>query len=336
MVLIVEESVVMATPTSRLLDLLSILQTGGHHRGPELAERLGVTDRTVRRDVERLRALGYAIDAARGSEGAYSLGAGGSAMPPLLLDHDEAFALAVCVRTAAGDSVRGVGVAAERALQKLRQTLPPPARAKVESLAAATIRLPSAVASEVDEAILTEVSAACRTPERLRVDYRAANGVRSERRVEPFRVVNVERRWYLAAFDLDRDDWRTFRLDRMESAERTGHGVTFTDPPDPVEYVSSSITTAPYRHRVIARIDAPAAAVARMVPAHTGIIEEIDERTCRLTLGANHRDDLAGELGMLGVDFVVEEPAEIRAELQAMAARLERAAAAIATSASNR
>lgn len=321
----------MATPTSRLLDLLSILQTGGQHRGPELAERLGVTVRTVRRDVDRLRGLGYAIDAARGSEGAYSLGAGGSAIPPLLLDHDEAFALAVCVRTAAGDSVRGVGVAAERALQKLRQTLPPSARAKVESLASSTIRLPSSVSSEVEEAILTDVSTACRTPERIRFDYRAANGVRSERRAEPFRVVNVERRWYLAAFDLDRDDWRTFRLDRMTAVERTGHGVTFTDPPDPVEYVSTSITTAPYRHRVIARVEAPADVVARHVPSSVGTLEPIDDRTCRLSFGGNHLDDLVGELGMLGFEFVVEEPDEIRARMRAMAARLERAAAAIPT-----
>lgn len=318
----------MATPTSRLLDLLSILQTGGQHSGPELADRLGVTVRTVRRDVDRLRALGYAIDAARGSDGAYSLGAGGSAMPPLLLDHDEAFALAVCVRTAAGDSVRGVGVAAERALQKLRQTLPPPARAKVESLASATIRLPSSVSSEVEETILTEVSAACRTPERIRFDYRAANGVHTERRVEPFRVVNVERRWYLAAFDLDRDDWRTFRLDRMITVERTGHGVTFTDPPDPVAYVSASITSAPYRHRVVVRVGAPADVVARLVPSSTGTIEEIDDATCRLSFGGNALDDLVGELGSLGHDFVVEEPDEIRDSLRAMAARLERAAAA--------
>ena len=318
----------MSTPTERLLDLLSILQTGGQHRGPELADRLGVTVRTVRRDIDRLRSLGYAIDAARGSDGAYSLGAGGSAIPPLLLDHDEAFALAVCVRTAAGDSVRGVGVAAERALQKLRQTLPPSARAKVESLAAATVRLPSAVSSEVDEAILTEVSAGCRTPERIRIGYRSANGVRSERRVEPYRVVNVERRWYLAAFDLDRNDWRTFRLDRMESVERTGHGVTFTDPPDPVAYVSASITTAPYRHSVVARVAAPADEIARMMPPSTGAVEEVDVGSCRVTFGANHLDDLVLELGLLGHEFVVEEPDEVRDRLRAVAARLERAATA--------
>lgn len=312
--------------TARLLDLLSILQRGGEHTGPVLAERLGVTERTVRRDVDRLRGLGYAVDARRGGQGAYVLGPGGSALPPLLLDQDEAVAIAVCVRTAAGDSVRGVGEAAERALSKLRQSLPAAARTQVEALSAATLRLPSTTANEVDEQILLTVSSACRNPERLAIRYRSAGGVETDRRVEPFRVVSVERRWYLVAHDLDRLAWRTFRLDRIAAVRRTGHGVRFVDPPDPVSYVRRSITVAPYRYRAVVRVEAPAEVVARSVPPSVGVVEPLDESTCRLELGADDLDYLAVELGSLGHDFAIVEPAELRDHLAVVAARLRRAA----------
>lgn len=315
----------MSTPTARLLDLLSILQRGGEHPGPELARQLDVTERTVRRDVERLRELGYAIDARRGSEGAYRLGPGGSALPPLLLDEEEAIALTVCVRAAAGDSVRGVGVAAERALAKIRQSLSPRSRAHAEALSAATVRLPTSTGNEVDDAILLDVSAACRTPERIRIGYRAASGIESDRRVDPYRVVNVGRRWYLMGFDVDRHDWRTFRLDRILRVERTGHGVHLVDPPDPVSYVSASISTAPYRYRARVVVHAAAEVVARAVPPSVGVIEEIDAGRCRLELGADDLDYLAVELGALGHDFDVEEPSELRTHLAEMADRLRRA-----------
>ena len=316
----------MSTPTARLLQLLSILQRGGEHRGPELAEQLEVTERTVRRDVERLRSLGYAVDARRGSDGAYRLGAGGSALPPLLLDEEEAIALAVCVRTAAGDSVRGVGVAAERALAKLRQSLPPRARTQAEALSAATVRLPSAPGHEVDDAVLLEVSAACRTPERLALVYRAATGIETDRRVDPYRVVNVDRRWYLMAYDVDRQDWRTFRLDRIRDVRRTGHGVRFDDPPDPISYVSASISTAPYRFRARILVHAPADVVASTVPPSVGTVEAVDAQRCRLEFGADDLDYLAVELGTLGHEFEVEAPDELRPHLAAIAARLARAA----------
>lgn len=316
----------MSTPTARLLDLLSILQRGGEHPGPALAERLGVTERTVRRDVDRLRELGYAVEARRGSEGAYRLGAGGTALPPLLLDEEEAIALAVCVRTAAGDSVRGVGEAAERALAKLRQSLPTRARTQAEALSAATVRLPSTTGAEVDETVLLEVSAACRTPERLELGYRSAAGVETERRVDPYRVVNVDRRWYLMAYDVDRRDWRTFRLDRIRAVRRTGHGVRLVDPPDPVTYVRASISTAPYPFRARVVVHAPAREVARHIGPSVGTIEEIDDERSRLEFGADDLDYLAVELGRLGHEFDVEEPDELRPHLAAMAARLGRAA----------
>lgn len=316
----------MSTPTARLLELLSILQRGGAHPGPDLARQLAVTERTVRRDVDRLRELGYAVDARRGSDGAYRLGPGGSALPPLLLDEEEAIALAVCVRTAAGDSVRGVGLVAEGALAKLRQSLSPRARTQVEALSAATVRLPTATGNEVDDAVLLEVSAACRTPERLQIGYRAASGIESDRRVDPYRVVNVGRRWYLMAFDVDRQDWRTFRLDRILAVRRTGHGVRFVDPPDPVSYVSASISTAPYRYQARVVVHAPAEVVARAVPPSVGVIEEIDPHRCRLEFGADDLDYLAVELGTLGHDFEVEQPDALRSHLVDVAARLTRAA----------
>lgn len=316
----------MSTPTARLLALLSILQRGGDHTGPDLAVQLDVTERTVRRDVDRLRELGYAVDARRGSQGAYRLGPGGSALPPLLLDEEEAIALAVCVRTAAGDSVRGVGVAAERALAKLRQSLSPRARTQAEALSAATLRLPTTSGNEVDDAVLLDVSAACRTPERLEIGYRAASGIETRRRIDPYRVVNVGRRWYLMAFDVDRHDWRTFRLDRILAVRRTGQGVHLVDPPDPVSYVSASISTAPYRFQARVVVHAPAEVVARSVPPSVGVIEEIDQGRCRLVFGADDLDYLTVELGALGHDFDVEAPDSLRAHLADVAARLGRAA----------
>jgi len=315
----------MSASTARLLELLSILQRGGEHAGPALARQLEVTERTVRRDVDRLRELGYAVDARRGSDGAYRLGPGGSALPPLLLDEEEAIALAVCVRTAAGDSVRGVGVAAERALAKLRQSLSPRARTQAEALSAATVRLPMATGNEVDDAVLLEVSAACRTPERLHIGYRAASGIETERRVDPYRVVNVGRRWYLMAFDVDRQDWRTFRLDRILSVRRTGHGVHLVDPPDPVSYVSASIAIAPYRYQARVIVHAAADVVARTVPPSVGVIEELGPHHCRLEIGADDLDYLTVELGSLGHDFEVEAPDALRTHLAVVAARIARA-----------
>lgn len=307
--------------TARLLALLSALQSGGPATGPELAERLGVTVRTVRRDIDRLRELGYAIDARRGAAGSYFLGGGGSAVPPLILDREETVALAVCVRAAAGDSVTGVAEAAGRALGKLRQSLPPAARAQVDALATTTVRLPSA-GGEVDHAVLLAVAAACRTPERIEVRYRAASGAVTDRRLEPFRVVNVDRRWYLVAHDLDRRAWRTFRLDRMLAVNATGHGVRLVDPPDPVAYVRASISTAPYPFQVTARIAAPADDVARRVSPSTGVIEPVDDTSCRLTAGADDLDYLAVLLGSLGFDFSVEGEGPVPDGLRARVAEL--------------
>lgn len=315
----------MAT-TERLLALLSALQSRGDLTGPELAHRLGVTERTVRRDVDHLRSLGYAVEARRGAAGGYSLGSGGSAVPPLILDRDETVALAVCVRAAAGDSITGVAEAAARALGKLRQTLPPTARAEADAVAGSVVRVPSH-GDTVDHEVLLAVSAACRTPERLAVRYRDGAGKETERRIEPYRVVNVERRWYLVAHDLDRRAWRTFRLDRFLDVRPTGHGVVFHDPPEPASYVREAITTAPYRYRAVVDVAAPIAHVAERLPVSVAMLEEIDEHTTRVTAGADDLEYLVVHLGTVGADITVVEPAELRQAFAEVGERLLRAAA---------
>ena len=313
--------------TARLLSLLSILQGGGEHTGPSLARHLEVTERTVRRDVERLRELGYVIEARRGASGAYSLGSGGSAMPPLILDTEEMVALAVCVRAAAAESVAGVAEASGRALSKLRQTLPPAARHQADALAEATARLPSRPGEEVDHQILLTASAACHAGQRVRLGYRAADGRETERRAEPYRAVNVGRRWYLVAFDLDRNDWRTFRLDRVLGLEITGHGVEhLDDPPDPVALVQTAISAAPYRYQARVRIDADRDEVARRFPAARGRLEPADGGTTRLITGADEFAYLVAILVETELDFVVEEPDELRLAVAEAGARLLRAA----------
>ena len=312
--------------TARLLELLSLLQSGAALPGPQLAERLSVTERTIRRDVERLRELGYAIDARRGADGCYSLGFGGSAVPPLILDRDETVALAVCVRTAAGESIAGVADAAERALAKLQQTLPPRARAEADALATATLRLPSQrTDDQVDPNVLVAVSSACREQERVAAEYRDGSGNVTERRIEPFRVVSVDRRWYLVAHDLDRRAWRTFRLDRFISVRRTGHGVRLIDPPDAVEYVRRSISTAPYRHEVKVRVHAPIGELSAYVGPRFGMLEELDADTTMLTAGVDDFHYFGVRLGMLPFEFDVVQPDGLREYIAEAAARMTRA-----------
>src|SRR6478752_7210140 len=210
----------MSETSSRLLKLLSLLQAQRHWPGDELARRLEVSGRTIRRDVDRLRELGYPIEAMTGPTGGYRLRAG-SAMPPLLLDDDEAIAIAVGLRTAAGSSVTGIDETAVRALVKLEQVLPSHLRRRVGALGAATSTLPYS-GPTVDPGHLTTIAAACRDLECLRFGYRTRDGTASRRDVEPHSLVNHGRRWYLAAWDRGRADWRTFRLDRMAKPSATG------------------------------------------------------------------------------------------------------------------
>ncbi|WP_087096726.1 YafY family protein, partial [Nocardiopsis sp. JB363] len=210
----------MKSTSARLLRLLSLLQTRKDWPGNDLAQRLEVSPRTVRRDVDRLRELGYPIHAAMGTGGGYQLGAGAS-LPPLLLDDDEAVAVTVGLRTAAQGGLSGIEETSVRALAKLLQVLPSRLRRRVDALGAFTVPMPSE-GPTVDADVLALVAATCRDSERLRFDYESHQGALSRRNVEPHRLVSHGRRWYLVAWDITRENWRTFRVDRMRPLTPTG------------------------------------------------------------------------------------------------------------------
>lgn len=310
----------MADTTQRVLSLLNLLQSRPVWTGAELAERLGVTTRSVRRDVERLRELGYPVRAEHGTGGGYQLGAG-KALPPLLLDDEEAVAVAVSLRLAAGGTVAGLGEAAVRSLAKLDQVLPARLRAEVKGVIEATVSLDSPVTT-VDADVLVALARAIRTPERATFDYTKADGGRHERRVEPYRLVAAGRRWYLMAWDLDRDDWRTFRLDRMAAARGTGWRFKQREAPDAVEYVRASITQAPYQFVAKVRIAAAAEEVAARVPSTMAVIEPDGDGHCVLTAGADNLDYIAYHVVRLGWPVTVLDPPELRDAMRDLGARL--------------
>jgi predicted DNA-binding transcriptional regulator YafY len=311
-------------PTGRLLALLSLLQGRPQWSGPELSERLAVTIRTVRRDVGRLRRLGYPVLADIGTTGGYRLGDGGRAMPPLMLDRDEALAVAVCLRSTATESIEGGGEAAIRALAKLEQLLPSALRRQVGAISTMTARLGSG-SSPVDPEVLVTLTRACRDGERLRARYRDQRGRETERRLDPHRLVTTARRWYLVARDVDREAWRTLRVDRLLSVEATGHRVTIDDPPDPVALVQSAISTTAYRHQARVELAAPLADVEARVPPTTGILEAIDAERTMLTTGGDDLDLIVFHLLALDVDFVVHEPPALQAHIERVRHRLAQA-----------
>ncbi|SHN11704.1 helix-turn-helix transcriptional regulator [Actinacidiphila paucisporea] len=315
----------MLETSARLLRLLSLLQSRRDWSGPELAERLDVTARTVRRDVERLRALGYPVHAAPGTAGGYRLGAG-AALPPLLLDDEEAVAVALCLRTGAGGTVEGIEETSIRALAKLEQVLPSRLRHRVQSMQAVTVqaRRPGPT---VDQQVLTALGAACRDRERLRFDYRDHGGAASRRTVEPYRLVHHGRRWYLLAYDIDRDDWRTFRVDRVEPKSPTGPRFTPRAlPEDAAAYVAKGVTSRAYRYQAVVVLHTPADTLAQYNWSGFGTVTVRDDRSCELRTGFESLDALAMYVGMLGVPFEVREPPELGDHLRAVAARLSRAA----------
>jgi len=314
------------TTSGRLLELLSLLQGRRDWPGNELANGLEVSGRTIRRDIERLRQLGYPVESITGPAGGYRLRAG-SAMPPLLLDDDEAIAIAVGLRTAARASVTGIEETAVRALVKLEQVLPAHLRRRVGALASATFT-PPGEGPTVDPQHLTVIATACRDSECLRFGYRSRDGTGSRREVEPHSVVNHGRRWYLAAWDRRRQDWRTFRIDRLTTPASTGVRFTPRRLPakDAVAYVQQSITTAPNRFEALVTLHAAAEEITSRVPVYWGTIEPVDEHSCRYRTGDDDLRWLALRIAMLGVDFEVHEPPELAEHLRALALRLRRAA----------
>ena len=310
--------------SARLLRLLSLLQARPEWSGPELADRLGVTTRTVRRDVDRLRHLGYPVDSAPGpTGGGYRLGAGG-ALPPLLLDDDEAVAITVGLQ--GGATAAGLDDAAASALRKLDQVLPPRLRQRVAALAATTVPLATTPAAAVDADTLVTLAQACRGSVRVRFTYTDGGRRRSERTAEPHRLVHTGRRWYLVARDVRRDDWRTFRVDRITDPQATGHTFVLDDPPDAAALVSRAVSVSPYRHRAVVKIHAPAAELAERVPPTVGVVEAVDDTTSLLTTGADHLDSIALHCAALGFELEVVEPVELRQRLADLAERIGRAA----------
>jgi|tagenome__1003787_1003787.scaffolds.fasta_scaffold20610697_2 predicted DNA-binding transcriptional regulator YafY len=316
----------MAQTTERVLHLLGLLQQRPVWTGPELAERLGVTTRSIRRDVERLRALGYPVQAAQGVGGGYQLGRG-RGLPPLLLDDSEAVAVAVSLRMAAGGTVSGASEAALRTLAKLDQVMPPRLRSEVRAIHQATQTLDSGQAT-VDGDALLRVARAVRDTVRIRFDYESRDKTPTSRTVEPVGLVATGRRWYLMAYDIDREDWRSFRLDRMSSVEPTTWRFRAREHEDPASYVQRAVTSAAYRFQARIVVHAPLREVADRTSVRSVILTAIDDGTTLLEAGAETLYGLAFHLSFLGWEFEVQEPAELRTALAEMGGRALRAAGA--------
>ncbi|MGA9748052.1 MAG: YafY family protein [Nocardioides sp.] len=314
--------------SSRMLQLLSLLQTHRHWSGSDLAERLEVSERTLRRDVDRLRELGYPVDAVRGVAGGYQLQAG-AALPPLLLDDEEAVAIAVGLRAAAGGMVEGIAETSVRALGKLVQVMPPRLRRRVDALQDYTVPVSFSGGPSVDATVLTALAMACRDDERLRFDYSPRDGEAMRRHVEPHRLVSLGRRWYLVAYDLSRHDWRSFRVDRLSDPEGTGATFRQRELPAPhtgnaASYVQAGIRSIPQQHDVSVRIEAPASSVAQVVRSW-GSVQSLDASSCRLQMQV---DDLGWPvmvLASVGAPFEVENPPALLEEVRRVATQFSTA-----------
>jgi predicted DNA-binding transcriptional regulator YafY len=320
----------MANTGARTLRLLSLLQTHRYWPGTELADRLGVSARTLRRDVDRLRELGYPVKANRGVDGGYQLAAG-TALPPLVIDDEEAVALVVGLRAAALDAVEGMAESSLRALAKVMRVMPARLRRRVEALHEVTVpaRWGDGEGPGVDPSVLTTVALACRGEERLLFGYRAADGSRTERHAEPHRLVPLGRRWYLVAYDLDRADWRSFRVDRLSSPEATGERFRPRELPaaDAAAFVRARLENLPRPHRVEALVDAPAGAVRHRIGRWCRV-EELGPARSRVELTTDDLNWAVTALGMAGADFQVVGPAELVERTREWGERLSRAARA--------
>ncbi|MGD9995769.1 MAG: helix-turn-helix transcriptional regulator [Ilumatobacteraceae bacterium] len=309
----------MDTPV-RLLRLLAMLSSRGSWRAAELAERLEVTERSIGRDITRLRELGYPVDSVTGVHGGYSLAAGGR-LPPLLLDDDEAVSIAVALHDIARRSNEAVAQSALSALTKLGQVMPASLRERVSALSDVVVGLGGSPdphgEGPADVDVVMAIGLACARSERTRFDYRSGEGVESMRHVEPFRLVSVGHRWYLVAFDVDRADWRTFRLDRVSRVRTTGARFVHTDPPDAAEFVSRGIAVNSYESRALIRFAAPPEVVARHVPPTIGVVRRAprNRRSTIVEIGGDH-DWIARYLAGSSLDYEVLEPAELRDELR--------------------
>lgn len=316
----------MTDTPARLLTLLSLLQTPREWPGSELARRLEVSPRTIRRDIDRLRDLGYPVEATKGAIGGYRLVAG-TAMPPLLLDDEEAVAIAVGLRAGAGHAIEGIEEASVRALAKLEQVLPARLRHRVTALQSATVALTRGDGATIDPRTLTTIAGAASGQERLRFAYRAKDGVESKRLVEPYRLVSTGRRWYLVAYDLGREDWRTFRVDRVSEPLATGARFAARELPGngAAELLGHSMSAQP-EHEVDVEFQAPAGEVAAKLAGSLGVPVATGETSCRVRgRSTDSVEWLAVRLAMVGCEFRVHGPSRLVAYVGELGGRLGRA-----------
>ncbi|WP_163506241.1 helix-turn-helix transcriptional regulator [Fodinicola acaciae] len=314
----------MTDTPGRLLSLLSLLQMPREWPGSELADRLGVSTRTVRRDIERLRDLGYPVRASMGTTGGYQLVAG-SAMPPLLLDDEEAVAIAVGLRTAARQPVDGIEDASVRALGKLLQVLPSRLRHRVRNLGTATLSW-NMDGPVIDPEVLATVAGAATASERLRFGYVAGDGTQTRRFVEPHRLVAAGHRWYLVAYDLERGDWRIFRVDRIARPQLTGVRTPPRELPatDAVAYVRDRMYGLLPTYRADVTVQLPADAVMQRFGEQFGDVTPIDEHSCRVRSAADTLEWLAFRFVQLGCEFEVHGPPELAEHLRQLGGRVLR------------
>ncbi|MGW0803400.1 helix-turn-helix transcriptional regulator [Nonomuraea sp. NPDC002799] len=310
--------------TERVLTLLGLLQQRQIWTGPELADRLGVTPRTVRRDVERLRALGYPVHASQGLGGGYQLGPGQD-LPPLLLDDEEAIATVVSLIAGAGGAV--AGDAALRALTKLDQVLPTRLRHEVRALSG-SVESFGAGRTPVGPEVLMTLARACRDEVEAGFGYPSGGEVR-RRRVEPYRLVASDRRWYLLAYDLDRDDWRSFRVDRMTEVSARTWRFRPRAAPDAAAYVQEGVASRAYPHQARFLVHAPADTVRAQIPASAAVVRGRGSGRCEVLSGAGSLDAILMHVLLLGHDFEVLDPPELGRRCRALAEKLLTAGAAV-------
>ncbi|XAS66695.1 YafY family protein [Micrococcaceae bacterium Sec5.7] len=316
----------MTDTPARLLKLLSLLQMRREWPGSELADRLEVSARTVRRDIDRLRGLGYPVASTMGAAGGYQLAAG-AAMPPLILDDDEAVAIAVGLRTSADQAVAGIAESSVRALAKIEQVLPPRLRYRVRSLGSATDQLAGVPVAPVDPETLSALAVAINNRERLRFRYLPRDGAGTSRHVDPHRLVAAGRRWYLVAWDNDRGSWRTFRVDRISAPLSTGVRVTPRGLPSggAAEFLKDTLYQLAPSYSAVVILQMPAERATQVLGPGSGQIVPLDAGSCELRGYADTLEWLAARLGMIGCDFTVVEPPELVDYLNDLGGRLVRA-----------
>lgn len=309
-----------------MLHLLTLLQTHRFWPGSELSDRLEVSDRTLRRDIERLRDLGYRIEATRGVDGGYRLEAGAD-LPPLLLEDEEAVAIAVGLRSAAHGPVQGIEEAALRALAKLEQVMPQRLRRRVNDLGAATVALPVTNGARVDWSVLTTLAEACRDSVRVAFTYVARDRQVSERTVEPHRLVSAGWRWYMVAWDVDRSDWRTFRADRIDGPVQvlTGFNPRRLPGGDPAAFVAEGLEAVSHRIEAVATVAMGADELSEVVRYWGGRATPIDDESSRLVFVGDSIEWLGACLAMVPADLTVHEPPELVEHLRQVAVRLTQA-----------